>query len=270
MEALAAGATDFVTKPANMGSVMESMARLQADLIPKIKACVAGAVAHHTATRVAPAPASPPPPKASTPLGHNANPPIDIICVGSSTGGPNALADVFSNVRGDLPVPVVVTQHMPPLFTAVLAESLSRKSPLRFHEGAEGMELQPGHVYIAPGGRHMEVRSKGLSTIIHLHDGPPEHSCRPAVDVLFRSVAATYGGAVLAIVLTGMGSDGARGCVAVRERKGRVVVQDEASSVVWGMPGSVVQAGAADKVLPPAQIATEINMCVQAVNRFAA
>ncbi len=129
---------------------------------------------------------------------------------------------------------------------------------MKFSEGREGEVLQNGRGYIAPGGRHMEVQRFGTRVTIRLHDGPPENSCRPAVDVLFRSVAKTYGGATLGVVLTGMGQDGLRGCEHVREQRGQVLTQDEATSVVWGMPGCVTQAGLADKVLPLNQVCAEI------------
>ena len=189
--------------------------------------------------------------------------PIEIVCLGTSTGGPNALAEVFANLPADFPVPIVIVQHMPPLFTAMLAERLTAHSPVPCHEGAEGQAVERGHAYIAPGGRHMEVQRPGIRTVLHLHDGPPENSCRPAVDVLFRSVAAAYGGAVLGVVMTGMGQDGLRGCEIIREKRGHVVAQDEASSIVWGMPGYVAKAGYADKIIPLNQIAGEITRRVR-------
>ena len=147
---------------------------------------------------------------------------------------------------------------MPPLFTAMLAERLSSHSAIPCQEGNEGQPIERGHAYIAPGGRHMEIQRRGTQVVLHLHDGPPENSCRPAVDVLFRSVAAVYGRSELGVVMTGMGQDGLRGCEFIREARGHVVIQDEASSVVWGMPGAVAQAGFADKVVPLSQIAGEI------------
>ena len=159
---------------------------------------------------------------------------------------------------GDFPLPVLIVQHMPPVFTAMLAERLTALGGIKVHEGTTGQMVEPGHGYIAPGGRHMEVRRVGLKHFLHLQDEPPENSCRPAVDVLFRSTVLAYGAAVLGVVMTGMGQDGLRGCQWIRERGGQVVVQDEASSVVWGMPGFVAQAGYADKVVPLDQIAGEI------------
>ncbi|HXG49766.1 MAG TPA: chemotaxis response regulator protein-glutamate methylesterase [Methylomirabilota bacterium] len=255
LDALQLGATDYVTKPANVGSVTEGIARLESELIPKIKAhCrhlrIDGPPGEHTRfiSRLKPV-ALPPRPRTS---------PIEIVCIGCSTGGPNALAEVFKSFPAPFPVPIVVVQHMPPMFTALLAERLAAISTVKFHEGQEGQILQPGHGYIAPGGKHMEVRRQPGGVTLTLHEGPPENSCRPAVDVLFRSVVAAYGPAALGVILTGMGQDGLRGCELLRERHGQVVAQDEKSSVVWGMPGCVAQAGLADAVVPLDRIQGEI------------
>jgi two-component system chemotaxis response regulator CheB len=260
LEALSLGANDYVTKPANVGSVTEGMERLEQDLIPKIKIhcrhlCVAEPprVSSNSPSIQSPA-ASLFPPRPG---------PIEIVCLGTSTGGPNALAEVFANLPAEFPVPIVIVQHMPPLFTAMLAERLTAHSMVPCHEGVEGQFVERGHAYIAPGGRHMEVQRLGFRTVVHLHDGPPENSCRPAVDVLFRSVAEVYSGAVLAVVMTGMGQDGLRGCEIIREKRGHIVAQDEASSVVWGMPGYVSKAGYADKTVPLNQIAGEITRRVR-------
>jgi len=152
----------------------------------------------------------------------------------------------------------LIVQHMPPVFTAVLAERLTALGTVQCHEGAEGQIVEAGHAYIAPGGKHMEVRRIGLKKVLHLQEEPPENSCRPAVDVLFRSAVAAYGANILAVVMTGMGQDGLRGCTLIREKGGQIIVQDKESSVVWGMPGAVAQAGLADKILPLDQISGEI------------
>jgi two-component system chemotaxis response regulator CheB len=183
---------------------------------------------------------------------------IDILTIGTSTGGPNALGEVIPYLPEDFPVPVVVVQHMPPLFTRLLAERLDSRSPLAVREGEAGKPLEPGQVWIAPGDYHLTVARKGTGVVLNLNQEPPENSCRPAVDVLFRSVAQIYGPNVLGVVMTGMGSDGARGAMHIREAGGEIVVQDEASSVVWGMPGAVVSAGAADKIYPLPEISQEI------------
>jgi len=255
LEALSLGANDYVTKPANVGSVTEGMERLEQELIPKIKL---------HCRRHPPEPARGPlaspmsnPPRTAPLLPRSG--PVEIVCIATSTGGPNALAEVFAGLQAGFPVPIVIVQHMPPLFTAMLAERITAHSEIPCHEGAEGQRIERGHAYIAPGGRHMEVRRSVSGLVLHLHDGPPENSCRPAADVLFRSVAAACGGASLALVMTGMGQDALRGCEIIREKHGGIVVQDEATSVVWGMPGSVAQAGWAHKIIPLSQIAGEMT-----------
>jgi len=256
LDALAAGATDYVTKPANVGNVTEAIERLKFELIPKIKLHCRHSVPLSPTISRPPVPAGNLGVKIALPTGPVVTP--KILAIGCSTGGPNALAELFSGIPLSLPVPGVIVQHMPPLFTKMLAERLDKGSPNRFVEGEEGQLLEAGRIYIAPGGRHMEVRSDGARIRLHLQDEPPENSCRPAVDVLFRSIAAVYGPAILATVLTGMGQDGLRGSQHIRERGGRILAQDEASSVVWGMPGHVAQAGLADKILPLSQLAGEI------------
>jgi two-component system chemotaxis response regulator CheB len=178
--------------------------------------------------------------------------------IGVSTGGPNALAELFRDLPGDLPVPLLIVQHMPPMFTRLLAERLTANSKVPVLEAGAGAVVRPGRALVAPGDFHMVVARDGLQVRAALSQGPPENSCRPAADPLFRSAARVYGERLLAVVLTGMGQDGLRGCEAVREAGGRVIVQDEATSVVWGMPGFVARAGLADKVLPLPQIAAEI------------
>jgi two-component system chemotaxis response regulator CheB len=242
-----------VTKPANVGSVTESIERLQNELVTKIKVhCRHVDVAAWSGPVKSAMPVTP----FTFRAGGFLTP--EVVCLGTSTGGPNALVEVFKYIPKDFPLPMLIVQHMPPVFTALLAERLTAQGHLKVHEGAEGQRVEPGHAYIAPGGRHMEVRRVGLNRFLHLQDDPPENSCRPAVDVLFRSVATAYGGNILAVVMTGMGQDGLRGCKWIREKGGQIVVQDEASSIVWGMPGFVAQAGLADKVVPLDQIAGEI------------
>ncbi|HEU4587336.1 MAG TPA: chemotaxis response regulator protein-glutamate methylesterase [Gemmatimonadales bacterium] len=266
LEALSLGATDYCTKPDNVGSLELAQQRVRDELIPKIKA-LAGprgrpATKRDTArvaTAVAPvaravrglglAPARP---RTSPP------PTPEVVAIGVSTGGPNALATLLPRLPADFPVPVLVVQHMPPLFTRFLADRLDGRCRVRVSEARAGMVLERGRVYIAPGDWHMMVERRGADVVITTHQGPPENSCRPAVDVLFRSCAAAYGEATLAIVLTGMGQDGLRGCQALSETGAPILVQDEPSSVVWGMPGTVAEAGLADQVLPLDQIAAAI------------
>jgi two-component system, chemotaxis family, protein-glutamate methylesterase/glutaminase len=183
---------------------------------------------------------------------------LDVVAIGASTGGPNAFADLFQSLGGDLPVPIVIAQHMPPGFTRMLAERLSKVSRIPTFEAADNVELEPGKAWIAPGDFHMTVVRDGARVRLRTNQEPPEHGCRPAVDPLFRSVAKTFGANTLAIVLTGMGQDGLRGAEAIRAANGQVFAQDQASSVVWGMPGFVARAGLADRVLPLSLMAAEI------------
>jgi two-component system chemotaxis response regulator CheB len=185
---------------------------------------------------------------------------VELICVATSTGGPNALAAVFAGLTAPLAVPVAIVQHMPPMFTQLLAERLNHNpGPLRCHEATDGELMEPGHAYLAPGGRHLAVeRSPRGGFLARLVDTPPENSCRPAADVLFRSAAET-GARLLAVVMTGMGQDGLRGCEFIAEKQGTILAQDQASSVVWGMPGAVVNAGLAHAVLPLADLPAAIQ-----------
>jgi two-component system, chemotaxis family, protein-glutamate methylesterase/glutaminase len=247
LDALSAGANEYVTKPANVGSVGQSMESVREQLIPKIKALTGRPV---TSTRAA---APPPPPRPAAPRTGPGKKPA-VLVIGSSTGGPEALAKVLPQLPASLPVPVLLVQHMPPVFTRQFAQRLDRLSPLRVVEAADGSPLLPGTVHLAPGDHHLVVRGGGRGGSRSLHtgltQGPPENFCRPAVDPLFRSAVTAYDGAVLAVVLTGMGADGRNGAGEVRAAGGTVIVQDQATSVVWGMPGAVSQAGFADETLP--------------------
>lgn len=184
---------------------------------------------------------------------------VELLVIGVSTGGPNALQILVPKLPGDLPFPVLCVQHMPPLFTASLAERLDRASPLKVVEGADGQRVERGAMYIAPGGKHMTVvRGADGRIALRMTDTPPVNSCRPAVDVLFGSVEGVVGGNVVSLVLTGMGADGAAGVKALRSRGAWSIVQDESTSVVWGMPGAVAQSGQADEILPLERIADRI------------
>jgi two-component system chemotaxis response regulator CheB len=259
IDALTFGASDYVTKPANIGSVGIALQRVREQLIPKIKAlCQAPhPVTPARAALLAPVPIVTPVagPALAVPPRRGA---IDVVTIGVSTGGPNALAAIIPHIPGNLPVPIVLVQHMPPLFTKFLAERLNSQSALEIREAAGGEELLPGTVYIAPGDYHMVVERKGARIVTALTQAPPENSCRPSVDVLFRSVCETYRSTVLAVVLTGMGQDGLRGCEDIKRWGGTVFVQDEATSVVWGMPGFVARAGLADRVLALGDVAPEL------------
>ncbi|HET6574178.1 MAG TPA: chemotaxis response regulator protein-glutamate methylesterase [Fimbriiglobus sp.] len=247
LDALALGATDYFAKPTSAGGMEASLRVIRDELIPEIKAlCGRGAGRGESPVVLAP-------PGQAARAG-----PVEVVAIAASTGGPNALAELFAGLPAELPVPVVVVQHMPPMFTRLLAERLSAQFPVKVDEGRSGEFLRPGHAWIAPGDHHMTVVRDGPQARILVHQDPPENSCRPAADVLFRSVARVFGSNALAVVLTGMGQDGLRGCEAIREAGGQVIAQDEATSVVWGMPGFVARAGLADRVLPLAMIAPEV------------
>jgi two-component system chemotaxis response regulator CheB len=255
LDALSAGANDYVTKPANVGSVAQSMESVREQLIPKIKALTGRPVT--PAGPRAPASAALPPRPAAPRTAPSRKPAV--LVIGSSTGGPEALARVLPALPSSLPVPVLLVQHMPPVFTRQFAQRLDRLCSLRVVEAVDGTLLQPGTVHLAPGDRHLVVRTTGRGPQTALTQDPPENFCRPAVDPLFRSAVAAYDGAVLGVVLTGMGSDGRNGAGVIRQAGGTVLAQDQATSVVWGMPGAVTQAGYADEVLPLDRVAEAIH-----------
>jgi two-component system, chemotaxis family, protein-glutamate methylesterase/glutaminase len=257
LEALALGARDYVTKPTTAGGLNITVEAVRDELVRKLKAL-------HV--RPAQAPAAQPP--TSRPLPRPQGPArVEVIVIGASTGGPGALVRVVSALPAALSVPVLIVQHMPPLFTRLLAERLADASPLRVREAVSGELLQAGDVWIAPGDFHLAVRRDTAGVRLHTHQGPAENACRPAVDLLFRSAAEVYGAGVLATVLTGMGQDGLRGCRKVSEAGGQVVVQDQASCVIGSMPGVVEQAGLADAVVPLDSLASELVRRVEARGR---
>jgi two-component system, chemotaxis family, protein-glutamate methylesterase/glutaminase len=260
LNALAAGASDYVTKPSNVGSFAESRASVQRELLPRIHALAA----RRRPTAGAPGLVRPGagaadgtgPGAVRAPAGQRGR--IMVCAIGCSTGGPDAMTKLVAGFPGGLPVPIVVVQHMPALFTRLFAERLNRMTQLTVVEAEDGQPVTPGRMYIAPGGRHLEVVRRGVSVLTKLHDGPPENHCRPAVDVLFRSVASVYGKEAIALVLTGMGHDGKEGARAMRAAGAEIAVQDEDSSVVWGMPGAIAQAGLADAVLRIPELAAHV------------
>jgi two-component system, chemotaxis family, protein-glutamate methylesterase/glutaminase len=257
LDALSLGASDYVAKPSNTGGYEIAIERIRADLVPKIKA-----LCGVTTLKLAPLPRSRPIVKVRA-RDRNIAPRIEIVAIGTSTGGPNALAEVLPRIPEDFPVPIVVVQHMPPIFTRLLAERLSTRSAIPIEEGSAGTALSPAHAWIAPGNYHMKVIRAGASSRLNLNQDPPENSCRPAVDVLFRSVASAYGANVLGVVMTGMGSDGVLGAQNIRDAGGDVIIQDEASSVVWGMPGLVHASGLDDAAYAVDQLAAEITRRVR-------
>jgi two-component system, chemotaxis family, protein-glutamate methylesterase/glutaminase len=255
LEALSLGATDYVTKPSGAGSAEVATERVRSELLPKIKALCG------RSTRAAPLRSVPAPPRVARRLGLASR--IDVLAIGTSTGGPNALGVVVPSLPADFPVPIVVVQHMPPIFTRLLAERLSSHSKVRVREAEAGQLLEPGTAWIAPGNYHMVVKRQESGVRLALNQDPPENSCRPSVDVLFRSVAQTYGSHILGVVMTGMGGDGVNGSRQIREAGSEVIVQDEATSVVWGMPGLVAAAGEADGVYALDQLAPEVTRRVR-------
>ncbi len=253
-EALEKGAFDFLPKPSN-NSFTQNIEKIANSLIPKIKLCYAKKLLStqraHPIRPLRPTPA----PKSRISLVTKR----DAVAIGSSTGGPSALKEVLSQLDPKIYVPIFIVQHMPPVFSTQLAERLNKICPLTVKEAENGEVVKPKVVYIAPGDYHMEVNKKGEHVIIKLHKGPPENNCRPSVDVFFRSAAQVYKDKILAIVLTGMGSDGLKGAKMLKEKGAYIVAQDEESSVVWGMPGAVAKAGIADEIVPLSKVAHLIS-----------
>ncbi len=268
-KALALGAIDYLPKP-DSNSELTLSADFRGEVVRKVKAL--GRPRLHCARleKEAPdvsgyagltgAPAE---------LGFSYRPfslvPPRVIAIGSSTGGPEVLGSLLGMLSPALSrVPVVIAQHMPPVFTAILAERLAKATGRAAREGKNGEPVRPGTIYVAPGGHHMTVM-RSTSPVLRIGDEPPLHFCRPAVDPLFRSVAATFGPASLGIVLTGMGHDAAAGARSIADAGGSVIAQDESSSVVWGMPGAAAAVGACSALLPPAAIAETAAKLVRGV-----
>ncbi|MFO0603459.1 MAG: chemotaxis response regulator protein-glutamate methylesterase [Polyangiales bacterium] len=274
LEALAVGASDYITKPTGSESTAASVNHIRDQLTRRVRALshappamVGAALAEPPAPRVvvkparpAPAPAAPAPdprPAARRPS-HAALDTNGVVAIGASTGGPAALSALLPKLVREVHLPIVIVQHMPPVFTAQFAARLATLSGIDVREGADGDVLEAGRAWVAPGDYHMALVPDGLTVRIALNQGPPENSCRPAVDVLFRSVAAAYGRRAIAVVLTGMGQDGLAGAREIRAAGGQVLAQDEASSVVWGMPGALARHNVAHAVLPLDQLDAEV------------
>jgi len=227
-----------------------AMRRLREDVAPRIKAALARALG---VDRVLPDPAAGP---ARPSWGGVKR--VEAVVIGASTGGPQAVAALLAALPAPFPLPVLIVQHVLSHFTGLVTQRLGSQLSLPVCEGTADALVQAGRVYVAPGDRHMETVAAPDGVRLRLHQGPPENSCRPSADVLFRSAAAVYGPGLLAVVLTGMGRDGALGCARIRESGGQVLVQDEETSVVWGMPGAVARAGLAEQVLPLPQLGAEV------------
>ena len=260
LKALSLGATDYIPKPESNSGVTTST-EFRKNLLDKVLAV--GKSRQRRLARPGPASQSGSAHAAAAPspisAGHNADFSLRtfsqaaprILAIGSSTGGPQALATFFEKIAPTIQhVPVVLTQHMPATFTAILAERLGKIAGVPSREGIDGEPVQPGHIYVAPGGLHMALQSKGTDVSLRVYDGEMINFCKPAVDPLFDSVSKIYSRSALAVVLTGMGADGANGSVTIANAGGTVMAQDEATSVVWGMPGAAAQAGACAAVLP--------------------
>jgi two-component system chemotaxis response regulator CheB len=254
LDALALGANDYVTKPASAEGRGSAERMIREQLAPRLKVLgrhADGAMARPTAVS----------PDRRRP-GRGARRP-EIVSIGISTGGPNALASLLPRLPADLAAPILIVQHMPRIFTRQLAERLNASSAIAVSEATTGQVVRPGQAVLAPGGWHLVAERHGDEVRVATHQEPPENSCRPAADVLFRSIARAFGPAALGVVMTGMGQDGLRGSEAIRAAGGQILAQDEESSVVWGMPGSVVRAGLADRVVSLDQLAAEIVRTVR-------
>ena len=254
LEALVAGANDYVPKPTATDND-SIVARIESELVPKLRAVYrppdkSKDWGNETASK-----------KLMPPVPRKTNSQdISVLVIGVSTGGPSALAEVLPHLAVANAPPIVVVQHMPKEFTGLLAERLSKMCKHRVSEAHHGQALQQEHIYLAPGGSHLEIQKHREEAKLVLHDGPPENSCRPSADVLFRSAAKIFHSGTLALILTGMGNDGLQGCKMIASKGGVVIAQDEPSSVVWGMPGHVVRAGIADTVLSLDRIGPDIAM----------
>lgn len=253
VDALTRGASDYVMKPGSLVPGDRAMQLLSDQLMSKI-APSAPAMPRDHRPRYEASPAS----------GRSVHR-VDVVAIGISTGGPRALMDLLPEFPSDFPAPILIVQHMPQMFTRLLADRLGQQTRIPVAEAGPDQALEAGHVWIAPGDFHMAVARHGQAARLITHQRPAENSCRPSADVLFRSVTQVFGPHVLAVVMTGMGQDGVRGCQEVRAAGGQVLVQDEASSVVWGMPGSVARAGLADRILPLSELGQEI---VDRVRRY--
>lgn len=267
MKALELGAFDFIAKPAG-GDFDKNIESLKSQFRPKLKAFMVkqNRSSVKISTIPKPAPAIKKQEQDTVPMqrGFKTGKP-KIIALGISTGGPRALAEVIPLLPANLPVPVVIVQHMPPVFTKALADSLDKKSQVTVEEGQDGKVLQAGHIYIAPGGKQMRITS-GSSIgkyVIKITDDPPENHCKPSADYLFRSVDEQFKGQALGVIMTGMGRDGTKGLQIMRQNGARVIAQDEKSCVVYGMPMEAVKAGVVDEELSLSGIAAKIITIVQ-------
>lgn len=265
LKCLQIGATECLAKPTS--SEMTGATTFQDMLVQKVRAVgmatrkrrgrtapPAAEVAPHVGRETPPAM-----PKAAISLRPDKPFLPEVIAIGSSTGGPQALLQFFGEIKTALRQPVFITQHMPPTFTAILADSIAKQSGAVCREAVDGEPVMEGRIYVAPGNYHMVVQGKGAAAKIQLTQTPPENFCRPSVDPMLRSLVQAYGSRILGVILTGMGADGLAGCRMVVDAGGTVYAQDEATSVVWGMPGAVATAGICSQVLPLARLAPAVR-----------
>ncbi|HEY1095909.1 MAG TPA: chemotaxis response regulator protein-glutamate methylesterase [Alphaproteobacteria bacterium] len=242
LKALSLGAADYILKPTGAGNIQQST-DFQNNLRHIIHSLGRRRVIVHTPAQ--------PVTLRKAPLGVFTP---DILAIGSSTGGPNALIEFFKALKS-APIPVVITQHMPKTFTTVLAGYIEQNTGFICHEGQHNMLLQPGHIYLAPGGYHMRFKRTEQGVAVQLDEGPMENFCRPAVDPMLRSLADIYGRNILTVILTGMGNDGLQGCQTIVKSGGCVIAQDEPTSIVWGMPGAVAKDGLCTLIQPISKLA---------------
>ena len=252
LDALAMGASDYVTKPSGVVPNSATAAQVREELLGKIKSLGAAHLSRTSGRSRRKATAS------ETDHGR-----VEIVVIGVSTGGPNALMELLPAIPANFPVPVVVVQHMPPLFTRFLAERLEKVCALSVREAADGDKLEAGTIWIAPGDHHLEMERTRQGVSVRLNQGPLENSCRPAVDPTFRSAVECFGSRVLGVVMTGMGHDGLQGARCIYDGGGQILAQDEKTSVVWGMPRFVTEEGLPDEVLPLDRIAGAIRLRVE-------
>lgn len=260
LDALSLGASDYVSKPTGTGHVQAAIQYVNDNLVPLIRQW--GGRSNRARNNPIKLESKPkhvnPEPEADEKMDGKRTS-ASVVAIGASTGGPNALATVLSGLPARLAVPVLIVQHMPAVFTAMLAERLDKSCPLRVREAHDGAVLEAGDVWIAPGDFHMTVCERDGQVVLKTSQAAAENSCRPSVDVLFRSVVDVYGERTLGVILTGMGKDGFAGCRRISQAGGYVVAQDEESSVVWGMPRVVAEAGVANRVRPLSRIAVDIT-----------
>jgi two-component system, chemotaxis family, protein-glutamate methylesterase/glutaminase len=264
IDSLLLGASDYVLKPQSSAALKEC---ITTELVPRLRVLAGfndapSAVTNRPQVPAVAAAASKVTPPAATcrPQTDGTQAQVEVLVIASSTGGPRALAELLPLLPAELPVPVLIVQHMPPGFTTALAERLECLTPFSVREAGEDDSIRAAQIWVAPGNRHMIVHRGASGVRVQSHDGPPENCCRPAANVLIRSALQVYGPATLATVLTGMGNDGLAGCEQVVAQGGHVLVQDESTSVVWGMPGQVARAGLADAILPLDQLGRELSL----------